>query len=167
MTKPDDQLPLTPGQRKALLEGFITLWNKHHPVGSPVLAPYGGVVNVTPVSAPAYIDDDGVAVVMCDGVPESLRIETVRDPEDVLDEAFTGEVGATAMLAPARHPGVHHLLQFFGYRHLPRGPLAETSALFHNLAYTLVADRRLNGPELTVALRKLLEAKDAAVRSAL
>lgn len=64
------------------------------------------------------------------------------------------------------HPNIAHVLRFFEYGHLPAGKLRDTSKLYHDLAHTLV-DRDLDGPELTVALRKLLESKDAAVRAAL
>ena len=58
------------------------------------------------------------------------------------------------------------LIKYFGFAHLPEGPLRDTSAKFHNLAHDL--DRSLpDCAEKTVALRKLLEAKDAAVRSSL
>lgn len=58
------------------------------------------------------------------------------------------------------------LLQFFDYGHLhPR--LREISKPFHDLAYKLANDPTLAGPELTVGLRKLLEAKDCIVRAAL
>lgn len=58
------------------------------------------------------------------------------------------------------------ILQYFEYEHLKLGPLRDTSRDFNHLAYDLV--RRLpRNPERTVMLRKLLEAKDAAVRTAL
>lgn len=57
------------------------------------------------------------------------------------------------------------LLQFFAYDHLPEH-LANVSAPFSRLAETLVTGLPRN-PERTVALRKLLEAKDCAVRAAL
>ncbi|UYL88180.1 hypothetical protein SEA_EVAA_69 [Gordonia phage Evaa] len=57
-----------------------------------------------------------------------------------------------------------HLLQFFAYDHLPE-PLATVSSGFAELAHGLVETME-SGPELTVALRKLLEAKDCAVRHA-
>lgn len=66
------------------------------------------------------------------------------------------------------HPAVAGVLRFFAYDHLPEH-LQAISKPFSDLA-TQVADRSLNGadgPETTVALRKLLEAKDAAVRAAL
>lgn len=57
------------------------------------------------------------------------------------------------------------MLQFFAYAHL-REDLRATSKPFCDLANWIVEDLPRN-PERTVALRKLLEAKDAAVRSAL
>lgn len=57
------------------------------------------------------------------------------------------------------------ILQFFAYTHLPEH-LQGTSKIFHDLAYALEAGLPRN-PERTVALRKLLEAKDAAVRARL
>lgn len=58
------------------------------------------------------------------------------------------------------------LLKFFDFEHLPMGPMQDASARFCKLAWEL--ERTLpNGPEKTVALRKLLEAKDCAVRSVL
>lgn len=57
------------------------------------------------------------------------------------------------------------ILQFFTYEHL-RTELKSVSAPFGELARTLVRELPRN-PERTVALRKLLEAKDAAVRAAL
>ena len=57
------------------------------------------------------------------------------------------------------------MLQFFGYTHLPVH-LAEVSEPFSVLAENIVATLPSN-PERTVALRKLLEAKDCAVRALL
>ena len=57
------------------------------------------------------------------------------------------------------------ILQFFAYDHLPPH-LAVISKEFGVLAHTVVAELPRN-PERTVALRKLLEAKDAAVRARL
>ena len=63
------------------------------------------------------------------------------------------------------HPAVEHVLRFFKYDHLPPD-LQEISRPFGELARQ-VAERAPNNQETTVALRKLLEAKDAAVRAAL
>jgi hypothetical protein len=57
------------------------------------------------------------------------------------------------------------ILQFFAYDHLPAN-LGAVSAPFCVLAHRLVVELPRN-PERTVSLRKLLEAKDAAVRAAL
>ena len=58
-----------------------------------------------------------------------------------------------------------HILQFFAYAHLPEH-LQEISKPFGDLAQQVV-DTLPRNPERTVALRKLLEAKDAAVRARL
>lgn len=55
------------------------------------------------------------------------------------------------------------LLKYFAYAHLP-DHLAAMSKQFHDLAHHL-ANTLPAGSEATVAIRKLLEAKDAAVRS--
>lgn len=56
------------------------------------------------------------------------------------------------------------LLQFFSYAHLQSEAMKACSKQFALLAYQLVASLPRN-PERTVALRKLLEAKDCAVRA--
>lgn len=58
-----------------------------------------------------------------------------------------------------------HIMQYFDTTHLP-DHLAMISRPFGQLADTLVATLPRN-PERTVALRKLLEAKDAALRAKL
>ena len=72
------------------------------------------------------------------------------------------------MEQPSNIPAVpsaptEHILQFFAYAHLP-GHLQAVSAPFGALAEQIVATLPRN-PERTVALRKLLESKDAAVRA--
>lgn len=57
------------------------------------------------------------------------------------------------------------IMQFFAYAHLPVH-LQETSKPFGELAEAIEA-RLPRNPERIVALRKLLEAKDAAVRAQL
>lgn len=71
-----------------------------------------------------------------------------------------------------------HIMQFFAYEHLPEH-LRAVSRPFAELAQALVEGRPHpvsdsrnipavpRNPERTVALRKLLEAKDAAVRALL
>jgi len=60
-------------------------------------------------------------------------------------------------------PPAEHIMQFFAYEHLPP-MLQAASKPFGELAERIVATLPRN-PERTVALRKLLEAKDAAVRA--
>lgn len=58
-----------------------------------------------------------------------------------------------------------HILQFFAFDHLPE-EMQAVSRPFGELAAQLVTSTPRN-PERTVALRKLLEAKDAAVRASI
>ena len=58
-----------------------------------------------------------------------------------------------------------HILRFFHYAHLPEA-LRVRSKPFCDLA-RMIIDTTPRNPERTAALRKLLEAKDAAVRAAL
>ncbi len=62
-------------------------------------------------------------------------------------------------MADEREP----ILQFFAYSNLPER-LQEHSRPFFDLAHLLVSTLPRN-PERTTALRKLLEAKDCAVRA--
>jgi len=58
-----------------------------------------------------------------------------------------------------------HIMQFFAYDHLPQH-LQDVSKPFGELAQQIVATLPPN-PERQVAVRKLLESKDAAVRAKL
>lgn len=58
------------------------------------------------------------------------------------------------------------LLRYFTYEHLRSGVLQTVSRRYAEAARELVAGIP-RSPERTVALRKLLESKDAAVRAAL
>lgn len=59
----------------------------------------------------------------------------------------------------------HYLLQFFAYEHLP-AHLQEISKPFGDTARWMV-ETLPNNPECSAGLRKLLEAKDCAVRARL
>lgn len=61
-------------------------------------------------------------------------------------------------------PPIAHIMQFFAWSHLPQN-LQAVSRPYGELAARVAAGS--NNPETTVALRKLLESKDAAVRAAL
>lgn len=63
------------------------------------------------------------------------------------------------------HLPAEPILQFFEFKHLPEH-LQAVSRGFGEMAQTIVTMLPRN-PERTVALRKLLEAKDAAVRAKL
>lgn len=58
-----------------------------------------------------------------------------------------------------------HILRYFHYAHLPAA-LQARSKPFCDLARQMI-DTTPRNPERTVALRKLLESKDAAVRAGL
>lgn len=75
------------------------------------------------------------------------------------DVSSDGEVSAVL----AYDSSGEHIAQFFAFGHLPPH-LQAVSAPFAALAAGIVRDLPRN-PERTVALRKLLEAKDAAVRA--
>lgn len=64
----------------------------------------------------------------------------------------------------ARHPSTEHFHQLFAYAHLP-ARLQAISQPFADLKDQLIAVLK-DGPELSTALRKLVEAKDCAVRQA-
>jgi hypothetical protein len=77
-----------------------------------------------------------------------------------MDEGTEGVDAVVARLGPASPVG--NVLKFFRYEHLPE-KLQAISRPFAELAVKVA-----NGPacaETTVALRKLLEAKDCAVRA--
>lgn len=60
------------------------------------------------------------------------------------------------------------ILKYFEYGHLPE-PMRSVSAKYHNMAHSLAVnfDPDDDIAELVTAMRKLLESKDAAVRSVL
>ena len=60
------------------------------------------------------------------------------------------------------HPSVKHVLSFFEFAHLPE-KLQTVSKPFSELAHNVAQSS--GNPETTAALRKLLEAKDCAVRA--
>lgn len=74
--------------------------------------------------------------------------------------------GVNPDLLRGRHPGVQALCRYFDYGHLPQ-PLQLVSMPFAQLVETLLQRVAVDSAELTAGLRKLLEAKDCAVRAAL
>ncbi len=69
------------------------------------------------------------------------------------------------MQLEGRHPGTTGIARYFAFDHLP-AHLQQLSKPCHDLAEAMIAVLP-DGPELTAGLRKLLEAKDCFVRSAL
>lgn len=67
----------------------------------------------------------------------------------------------------ARHPGVTELLAYLTPNPRLEGREKDIAELFHSTAVTLVNALDQDGPELTAALRKLLESKDCAIRHSL
>ena len=68
---------------------------------------------------------------------------------------------------PLREPAAPNpILRYFTYAHLSTRSMRDVSERFFSLAHAL-DDILPNGPEKSVALRKLLESKDAAVRAAI
>ena len=63
------------------------------------------------------------------------------------------------------HPSTKAILKYFEYKHLP-SHLQAISIHFYRLAHEML-QKVGEGPEVTVGLRKLLEAKDCFVRAAL
>lgn len=63
-----------------------------------------------------------------------------------------------------RHPATEAILKHFAFAPLP-DHLGQVSRVFHDAAHAIVGALP-DGPELTAGLRKLLEAKDCAVRAA-
>jgi hypothetical protein len=106
---------------------------------------------------------------------DSVSTNTKENPNMNNDSAPAEETTATK---PAPVPPPEHIMQFFAYAHLPPH-LAAVSEPFARIAGMIVGDEGSmpagtpiqfplpRNPERTVALRKLLEAKDAAVRAAL
>ena len=61
------------------------------------------------------------------------------------------------------YEGAPRILEHFTFDHLPE-ELQRVSAPFAQLAHDIAG--KMSGPETTTCLRKLLEAKDCAVRAA-
>ena len=101
-------------------------------------------------------------------LPEERRFQEIPGQERMFDRLKTAEGEAKqAFEQPEQkfNQLANPIMRYFDYAHLPE-KLQEVSAPFGRLAAFIEAHLP-NGPEKSTALRKLLEAKDAAVRSAL
>lgn len=103
---------------------------------------------------------DGMAADHAAKLKEALDAKIAKSQEDALK--ITAHLHQR--LGEAFNAG-DHIAKYFGFAHLPP-KLQPISMSFASLAVGLI-DNLPRNPERTVALRKLLEAKDAAVRAAL
>ena len=93
------------------------------------------------------------------------ELHHAAEQTDPCPEADNFDESELKDLAPGVHP--ERMLKHFSFEHLP-DDLARVSSRFARCALDIVNDRNIpSGPERTVALRKLLEAKDCAVRAKL
>lgn len=92
------------------------------------------------------------------GRDHSLDREEIESIVDLIIDAAREELER-----PKAEPEQERMMRWFEFAHLPNW-LQVVSLPFGELAGKLVASIE-PGPERTVALRKLLEAKDAAVRA--
>lgn len=87
---------------------------------------------------------------------EVSNLVKIMDPDSAIG------VAEIRSLFPLRNHAVLHVLQFFADDHLPKEILPMT-ALIRITAFTIVDDME-DGPELTVALRKMLDSREAFIR---
>lgn len=103
------------------------------------------------------------------GPPPRAGADLDNEPRTGRSPASQKEVHVTEAIHPAptefsaEQLGQDHILRYFHYAHLPAA-LQAASKPFCDLA-RLIVETLPRNPERTVALRKLLEAKDAAVRA--
>jgi hypothetical protein len=118
-----------------------------------------GIVHTVPCEAPGELHDG--RLVQCErAFCHDGDHEWTMDPTHVATWPNPDDNHPTKVNMP---DSPEPILQFFTYRHLPP-ELGAISKHFADLADDLVAQLPRN-TERSVALRKLLEAKDAAVRA--
>lgn len=84
-----------------------------------------------------------------------------REPHPV---GVPGTAEHAATVTEGRDQRVHDALQWLTYAHLPV-PLVPFSQPFYQAACTLIFQIATDSDELVLALQKLIEAKDSAVRA--
>lgn len=112
-------------------------------------------------------NNKSAVVVTKDSNVETSR-QTVKEGEAIsvyATDSRSFEITEVDEVQPERKASEEPIRQFFEHAHLP-GNLAAVSRPFAELADKVLADLPRNA-ERTVALRKMLEAKDAAVRALL
>lgn len=127
----------------------------------------------TPRGAKMHWTKDGLHCIHC-GADSNLRHIPVCPNYSLYDDngdpipafpKFTANIKVTREDLGMVNPEASPILRYFNYLHLPEH-LQDVSKMFCVLAEDL-ENLLPAGPEKSVALRKLLEAKDAAVRSRL
>lgn len=100
------------------------------------------------------------------GYPFTYRIIGECEEADELDALVKENLDR---LINSTHPAISGVLAFFSFSHLSRDALRYISRIYAITAIHTVdqLEDTKSGAEVTVALRKLLEAKDAAVRAAI
>lgn len=109
------------------------------------------------------IDMHGIALVL--QPQESDNMETRVPTDSGYEVPFVSEAPQEALKPLKHHPSVEHVLKFFEMGDFTP-PVKKVAGPFRELAHHLVGCIPPT-QELTVALRKLLEAKEAAVRARL
>lgn len=99
-----------------------------------------------------------------DEMSGEMTSERVDGGETVIVRKVSSGIHPAPVEFSAEEISADNILRFFHYSHLPE-KLQERSRPFCELARRII-DTTPRNPERTVALRKLLEAKDAAVRAA-
>ena len=96
----------------------------------------------------------------------SAYLAAIGDPNSTAHRPKVASLAAQEVARQEAERSASPIMRYFVYDHLRDGVLRDTSKPFCELARN-VDDRLPDGPEKSTALRKLLEAKDAAVRAAL
>lgn len=116
------------------------------------------------------IKDENLPQQEAPGDLEAQRIQRelmMKREAEIAKQFIAGGIASPGLEENAKQyaPPIDPILQFFSYIHLPP-VLQKYSQPFFEMATWITLNLPRN-PERTVALRKLLEAKDAAVRSTL
>jgi hypothetical protein len=91
------------------------------------------------------------------------EIAAKRQQQEVQEEKPETKVPEVLSKEEKRAADQEHIMQYFAFEML-REPIRAVAEAFYNLANAIEQNLPRN-PERTVALRKLLESKDAAIRA--
>lgn len=96
--------------------------------------------------------------------PTKTKQPEPMEPEPMTEPTPFAQPPRDFPRSPEADLKLYPILRFFSFGHLP-AVLQQVSAPFKSLAFELAANVFADPVEMEVALRKLLEAKDAAVRA--